>query len=255
MLSAEQEANAVASRRHTLLPLDDCLYALQATILHLSCSALHRCFQRHGISRLPLNEDGQSPPKKKFRDYPIGHLHIDFAEVQTEEGRQYLLVAIDRTSKVAFAELHPRARRVVVAEFLRWVLDKLPYKVHNVLTDNGVQFTPQPHQFLPGRHSFDRICREYGVEHRLTKLAHPWTNGQVERMNRTMKEATVQRFHYQKTAELNEYLQAFLLPYNHANRLKTLRGLTPHDFVYAQWQKNPTIFIRNSTHHSLGLYS
>ena len=163
-------------------------------------------------------------------------------------------MAIDRTSKVAFAELHPRAKRVVAAEFLRRVLDKLPYQVHTVLTDNGVQFTPQPHQFLPGGHRFDRICREYGVEHRLTKPAHPWTNGQVERMNRTIKEATVKRFHYQSTQELNGHLHAFLLAYNHAKRLKTLRGLTPHEFVCTQWQKNPTIFTRNPTHLTLGLY-
>ena len=160
VLSVEQEAIAVAFRKHTLLPLDDCLYALQATIPQLSRSALHRCFQRHGISRLPLNEDGQSPPKKKFKDYPIGHLHVDFAEVHTKEGRQYLFVAIDRTSKVAFAEFQPRAKRVVAAGFLRRVLDRLPYKVHPVLTDNGVQFTPQAHQFLPGGHRFGRICRE-----------------------------------------------------------------------------------------------
>jgi hypothetical protein len=95
VLTAEQEAIAVAFRRHTLLALDDCLYALQATIPYLSRSALHRCLQHHGISRLPLNEDGQSPPKKKFKDYPIGYLHVDFAEVGTEEGRQYLFVAID----------------------------------------------------------------------------------------------------------------------------------------------------------------
>jgi hypothetical protein len=42
----------VAFRRHTLLALDDCLYALQATIPQLTRSALHRCLQRHGISRL-----------------------------------------------------------------------------------------------------------------------------------------------------------------------------------------------------------
>ena len=114
------------------------------------------------------------------------------------------------------------------------MLDKLPYRAHTVLTDNGVQFTPQQHQFLPGGHSFNRVCWEYGVEHRLTKPAHPWTNGQVERMNRTIKGATVQRFHCQTTDELNEHLQAFLLAYNHAKRLKTLRGLTPHEFVCAQ---------------------
>ena len=68
VLSAEQEAIAVAFRRHTLLPLDDCLYALQAPIPHLSPSAPHRCFQRYGSRRLPLNEDGRRPPKKKFKE-------------------------------------------------------------------------------------------------------------------------------------------------------------------------------------------
>ncbi|GAB3734491.1 hypothetical protein GCM10027594_16050 [Hymenobacter agri] len=71
VFTAELETIAVAFRRHTFLALDDCLYALLTTIAHLSRSALHRCFQRHGISRLPLNEDGQSPPEKKFKDYPI----------------------------------------------------------------------------------------------------------------------------------------------------------------------------------------
>lgn len=52
VLSAENEAVIVAFRRHTLLPLDDCLYALQPTIPHLTRSSLHRCLQRHGISRL-----------------------------------------------------------------------------------------------------------------------------------------------------------------------------------------------------------
>jgi len=138
---------------------------------------------------------------------------------------------------------------------LRRVLDKLPYQVHTVLPDTGVRFTLQAHQCLPGGYRFDRICLEYGVEHRLTKPAHPWTNGQVERMNRTLKEATVQRYHYQTTAGLNEYLQAFLLAYNHAKRLKILRGLTPHGFVCTQWQKDPVIFTRDPIHLTLGLYT
>lgn len=54
----EEEAVIVAFRRYTLLPLDDCLYALQATIPHLTRSSLHRCLQRHGIGRLPDVEGG-----------------------------------------------------------------------------------------------------------------------------------------------------------------------------------------------------
>ena len=48
VLSSDEEALSVAFRRHTGLPLDDCLYALQATIPHLTRSSLHRLFQRQG---------------------------------------------------------------------------------------------------------------------------------------------------------------------------------------------------------------
>ena len=84
-LSLEDEAIIVAFRKHTLLPLDDCLYALQATIPHLTRSSLHRCLQRHGISRLPDVEDGKGI-KRKFKTYPIGYFHIDIAEVRTAMG-------------------------------------------------------------------------------------------------------------------------------------------------------------------------
>jgi hypothetical protein len=102
VLTAEEEAAVVAFRKHMLLPLDDCLYALQATIPDLTRSALHRCFQRHGISRL-LEIEGDKVSKRPFKRYPIGYFHIDIAEVRTEEGKLYLFVAIDRTSKYAFA--------------------------------------------------------------------------------------------------------------------------------------------------------
>lgn len=144
---------------------------------------------------------------------------------------------------------------MAAADFLRRVLVKLPYAAHTVLTDNGIQFTPQAHQLLLGGHSCDRVCREYGLEHGLTKPAHPRTSGQVERMNRTTKEGTVLRFHCQTTAELNEHPLAFLLAHNHAKRLKTLRGLTPHEFVCAQWQNNPAILTRGPTQLTLGPYT
>src|ERR1700675_4904853 len=140
VLSIGEEAIVIAFRRHTLLPLDDCLYALQATIPHLTRSSLHRCLQRHGISRLP-QVDGDIPDKRKFKSYPIGYFHIDIAEVRTEEGKLYLFVAIDRTSKFAFAELHEKATTRVAADFLRALIKAVPYKLHTVLTDNGIHFT------------------------------------------------------------------------------------------------------------------
>src|SRR5690606_11576733 len=117
VLTEAEEAMIVAFRRHTLLPLDDCLYALQPSIPHLTRSALHRCLQRHGISRLP-DIDGDKPKRQRFKRYPIGFFHIDIAEVQTAEGRLYLFVAIDRTSKFAFARLVARATGAAARAFL-----------------------------------------------------------------------------------------------------------------------------------------
>src|SRR5690348_6065842 len=130
-LSIEDEALIVAFRRHTLLPLDDCLYALQATLPHLTRSSLHRCLQRHGISQLP-EVDGTESLKSKFKAYPIGFFHIDIAEVRTEQG-----------------------------------------------------------------HAARRRTRRRGrgrVDHRLTKPKHPWSNGQVGRMNRTIKDGNSPSF-------------------------------------------------------------
>jgi hypothetical protein len=108
VLTVEEEAVVAAFRRHNLLPLDDCLYALQPTIPHLTRSSLHHCLKRHGISRLPQVE-GEASSKRKFKAYPIGYFHIDIAEVRTAQGKLYLIVAIDRTSKFAFIELHEKS--------------------------------------------------------------------------------------------------------------------------------------------------
>jgi len=235
VLTIEEEAVVVAFRRHTLLPLDDCLYALQASIPHLTRSALHRCLQRHGISRLP-DMTGDKPAKQKFKAYPIGYFHIDIAEVRTEEGKLHLYVGIDRTSKFAFVQLHDKADRPTAVAFLEALIQAVPYDLHTILTDNGIQFAdlPKNRDGWSARmrvHRFDQICREHGIEHRLTKPNHPWTNGQVERMNRTIKDATVKRYHYDNHDQLRQHLQIFIDAYNHGRRLKTLRDLTLYEHI------------------------
>ncbi len=140
-----------------------------------STKALHRLFQRKGISKLP----------------------VDITEVCTEEGKLYLFVAIDRTSKFAYVELLEKQGKIQAAEFLKNLIEKVPYEIHKILTDNGVQFTNQTrnHRALP--YIFDRVCEKNGIEYKLTLPAHPWTNGQVERMKKTIKEATVHRYESQ----------------------------------------------------------
>jgi transposase InsO family protein len=119
-----------------------------------------------------------------------------------------------------------------------------------VLTDNGVQFTARKQDIWDSQHIFDRVCDEHGIQHRLTKVNHCWTNGQVERMNRTIKEATVRRYHYDNHEQLRVHLQLFVDAYNHARRLKTFRGPPPSEFIHQVWTKEPERSRLNPLHHT-----
>ena len=148
--------------------------------------------------------------------------------------------------------------RVTASAFLTALVKGVPYKIHTVLTDNGIQFRLPP-RYANGptarfvTHMFEMRCRENGIEHRFTKINHPWTNGQVERMNRTIKEATVQRYHYDSHAQLERHLDDFVNAYNFGRRLKTLKGLTPYEFICKAWTAQPERFILNPLQQMPGL--
>jgi hypothetical protein len=131
-----------------------------------------------------------------------------------------------------------------------------PYRLHTVLTGNGMAFADLPRnrgrhpglEAIFGGHVFDRVCREHGIEHKLTRPYHPWTNGQAERMNRTVKEATIKTFHYPDLDALKAHVLAFVRAYNLAKHLKALRWRTPFQAVLDAWTKDPSIF-RIDPHH------
>jgi hypothetical protein len=76
-------------------------------------------------------------------------------------------------------------------------------------------------------HPFDAVCQQLGIGHRTTQFRHPWTNGQVEITNKTIKQATTKQFHYTNASELKTHLMTFLLYYNHQRPLKALSFKNP----------------------------
>lgn len=150
-------------------------------------------------------------------------------------------------------QLHEQATRLIARAFLERLIEAVPYKIHTILTDNGIQFSKregtEKEEIIP----FDRVCLAEGIDHRLTKIKHPWTNGQVERMNRTLKEATVKKYHYQTHKQLKNHMHGFLMAYNFARRLKTLKGLTPYEYICKIWTKEPERFNINPFQLTTGL--
>ena len=152
--------------------------------------------------------------------------------------------------------MHEKVARRTAGDFLRRLIGAVPYKVHTVFTDNGTHFTTPGNTSssapdikaalevgeLVWAHAFEYACAQNDIDHRLTKPKHPWTNGQVERMNRTIKDATVKRYFYETHDQLRAHLQNFVDTYNFARRLKTLRGLTPYEFICKAWTSEPQRF-------------
>jgi transposase-like protein len=253
VLTPAEEAIIVEFRRRTLLPLDDVLGCLRDSIPKLTRSSLHRCLERHGISRLPESEEKASK-RGKFAETPIGYVHIDICELRLASGKLNMFLAIDRVSKFPFVEFYENAGKMNGAAFLRNVVQAFPYKIHTVLTDNGMAFADLPKnrggpmEKWFGGHIFDRVCNENGIEHKLTKPYHPWTNGQVERMNRTVKDATIKIYHYPDLESLKAHVIAFVAAYNFAKHLKALRWRTPFESICGAWTKDPTPFKINPCH-------
>jgi transposase InsO family protein len=255
VLTEAEEAIVVEFRRRTLLPLDDVLGCLREAIPTLSRRALHRCLQRHGVSRLPRSEEKTSK-RKHFAETAIGYVHVDVCELRLAQGKLFMFLAIDRVSKFAHVAFFDANTKLNGAAFLRQVVAAFPYRIHTVLTDNGMAFADLPKnrgrhpeiEAIFGGHIFDRVCEEHGITHKLTKPYHPWTNGQAERMNRTVKEATIKAFHYPDLEALKAHVLAFVQAYNFAKHLKALRWRTPSQAILDAWAKDPSIFRIDPRH-------
>ncbi|WP_407713740.1 hypothetical protein ACJJWD_17805 [Comamonas testosteroni] len=183
-LSQGQEHLAIALRKQGHLSLDDLMGQLLETAPKLSRSDLHRCLQRRGISRQPAT----LVPRRhgKFEETTLGFVHIDSAEMKISCGRQHMFVAaIDRITSFTNVAFFDRATRVNAAQFLRQVLVAFPYRIHTVLTDNGIAFTGQ--ERLRGGvtetcigHVFESTCKfngvEKGIRSRTTPVRTVWSN-------------------------------------------------------------------------------
>src|SRR5687768_17416227 len=137
VLTLIEEAMIVEFRRRTLLPLDDVMGCLKDSIPNLTRSSLHRCLERHGISWLPDSQEKASK-RGKFAETTIGYVHLDHCELRLADGKLHMFLAIDRVSKFTYAEFHDRTKMLNGAAFLQSVIEAFPYRIHTVLTDNGM---------------------------------------------------------------------------------------------------------------------
>ncbi len=259
-LSPAQEQIVTELRRLLLLSLDD-LVAITRAFIHPSASrsGIDRCLRRHGLSNLrALTQEQtgeQAPPKKTFKNYAPGFIHIDIKYLPLmpdERTRRYLFVAIDRATRWVFVHIYPDQSEARSVDFLRRLQRAAPMKIEKVLTDNGSQFTERftgAQKQPSGKHAFDAACARGGIEHRLIPPRHPQTKGMVERFNGRIAELITQT-RFASAAELQTTLIHYVVAYNHHIPQRVLNHQAPISAL-KQWQsQRPELFVKRVYNHA-----
>ena len=127
-------------RTRMLLPLDDLLAVIHEFIEPaMSRSALDRLLRRRGHSRLPApaKPENESQP---FKLYEPGYVHIDvkfLPQMQDEDKRRYVFVAIDRATRWVFIQIRQHKSAAAARAFLAALKKAAPFKIRTILADNG----------------------------------------------------------------------------------------------------------------------
>lgn len=215
-----------------------------------SLSSIYRLFVKHAINCIPQEKKAIA---KKFKEYEPGFLHIDVTYLPSFNGQKcYLFVAIDRATRFMYYRIYNEKTAANAQDFLdRCVLDEFPIVIDYVLTDNGLEFTNRLIISKKGNacekpSKFDESSKKHGIEHRLTKPHTPQTNGMVERVNGTIKNATILRSQYQNINEMSTDLDKYLTFYNfyrpHGSLRHELRVKTPFEALCKWYELKPQLF-------------
>ena len=182
--------------------------------------------------------------------YEPGYLHIDVTYLPKLEGiKYYLFVAIDRATRLMYFKVYKNKTASNAVDFLAQCKSYFPFYISHVLTDNGAEFTDRftnRKNKASGNHEFDTACIEGHIDHRLTAPLTPKTNGMVERVNGTIKDATIKVLTYKNETELKADLDKFLVYYNlnrrHSGLKRELKVRTPFEALQCWYRIKPEIF-------------
>jgi AcrR family transcriptional regulator len=211
VLSPGQEALIVAFREMTLLPLDDCLHALQAFIPDLTRASLHRCLRRHGISRLPQTPLGGEA---------AGAFDLHLLRLDEAEQGLCLFVAVERTSKFLFAELHAAPTAPGSADFLRRLAQAAQGSIRTVYT--------VPHRPVV-EPEFASACATELIHNRRREPS--WAREQLDALNALIRSAFGDQLAQSSLEQLRAQVGLFTARYNRDCRLKVLGGLAPQAYL------------------------
>ena len=191
----------------------------------ISLSSVYRTLVRNGVSRLPKTVGRRAIHTRRYaKKVPGHHVQIDvkFLSLKTVNGtgvRRYQYTAIDDATRVRALKIYQRHNQKNAINFIDYVIDKFPFRIHTIRTDRGHEFQAQFHWHV----------EHQGIRHVYIKSRTPQLNGKVERSHRSDKEEFYQLLTYTGDVDLNKKLAEWEQFYNYDRPHGAFNGKTPYE--------------------------
>ena len=198
--------------------------------MQISSSGVYGVLCRHGLNRLPRNSRKRSVLTKRYeKQVPGHHIQVDvkFLTFNNPEGRKvrrFQTTAIDDATRIRTLKIYPKHTQKNAIHFVDHVLEKFPFRIHTIRTDNGHEFQARFHWHV----------EDLGIRHVYINPATPRLNGKVERSHGTEEREFYQLLTYTEDRDLEKQLHAWEQYYNFHRPHFSLKGQTPYEVLRAK---------------------
>ena len=193
--------------------------------IKISDSSVYRVLKKHNINRLPESAPKRAIHTKRYaKTVPGHHVQVDvkiliFRHNNDSKTKRYQYTAIDDATRIRALKIYTRHTQLNAIEFLKYVVDKFPFRIYTVRTDRGHEFQAQFHWYV----------EDQGMKHVYIKPRSPQLNGKVERSHRSDQDEFYQLLTYTNDVDLNEKLEAWEQFYNFNRPHGAFKGKTPYE--------------------------
>jgi transposase InsO family protein len=190
-------------------------------------STVTRVLKAHGLNRLPRSAPRRAVHSKRYAKTVLGHhvqVDVKFLRLKDADGKvvkRYQYTAVDDATRIRALQIFPKHNQECAIQFMDYVIDRFPFRIHTVRTDHGHEFQARFHWHL----------EDEGMQHVYIKPRTPQLNGKVERSHRTDQTEFYQLLTYTDDVDLNAKLEAWEHFYNYDRPHMSHHGKTPYEVM------------------------
>jgi len=212
-------------RKYHLGPIRIVWYLERYHSVSISDAGVYRILRRHGLNRLPRGTRLRKIHTTRYnKQVPGHHIQMDvkfltFRGKQGQKLKRYQFTAIDDATRVRAMKIYKRHTQASAIDFVDYVIDKFPFRIREIRTDNGHEFQAKFHWHVEDK----------GIRHAYIKPSSPQLNGKVERSHRSDEQEFYQLLTYKGDVDLEAKLDEWERFYNFARPHGAFNGRTPYE--------------------------